>query len=83
LSKVVLLESALPLVVAAVVAAGAGLGVAQPLIDQIAIRSAPAALPGPAYFLTVGGGLLASLLLIATGLPLLKRMTAPDDARFE
>ncbi|MEU6739776.1 FtsX-like permease family protein [Streptosporangium sandarakinum] len=83
LSKVVLLETAAPVVLAALVAAGAGLGVAEPLIGQLAIKSAPAALPGPAYFLTVGGGLLAALLVILAGLPLLKRVTAPEGARFE
>ncbi|GAB2458891.1 hypothetical protein GCM10027187_28240 [Streptosporangium sandarakinum] len=83
LSQVVLLETAAPVVLAALVAAGAGLGVAEPLIDQLRIKSAPAALPGPAYFLTVGGGLLAALLVILAGLPLLKRVTAPEGARFE
>ncbi|MEV0969663.1 FtsX-like permease family protein [Microtetraspora glauca] len=83
LSKVVLLETAAPVVVAALVAAAAGFGVAEPMIDQLAIKSAPAVLPGPAYFLTVGGGLLAALLVVLAGLPLLKRVTAPDNARFE
>ncbi|MET9066217.1 FtsX-like permease family protein [Streptosporangium sandarakinum] len=83
LSKVVLLETAAPVVLAALVAAGAGFGVAEPLIGQLAIKSAPAALPGPAYFLTVGGGLLAALLVILAGLPLLRRVTAPESARFE
>jgi hypothetical protein len=80
---VVLLETAAPVVLAALVAAAAGFGVAEPVIDQLAIKSAPAALPGPAYFLTVGGGLVAALLVTLAGLPLLKRVTAPDNARFE
>ena len=83
LAGVVLLESALPLVLAAVLAAGAGFGVAEPLIDQLAMKGASLAMPGPVYFATVGGGLAASLLVILTGLPLLRRMTAPDNARFE
>ncbi|WP_246083017.1 FtsX-like permease family protein [Nonomuraea diastatica] len=83
LSRVVLLETAAPMVLAALVAAAAGFGVAEPMIDQLAIKSAPPALPGPAYFLTLGGGLLAALLVIFAGLPLLKRVTAPDNARFE
>ncbi|MEV1178259.1 hypothetical protein [Nonomuraea sp. NPDC049784] len=37
----------------------------------------------PVYFASVGGGLAASLLVILTALPLLRRMTAPDNARFE
>ncbi|WP_043630853.1 FtsX-like permease family protein [Nonomuraea candida] len=83
LSRVVLLETAAPVLLAAVVAAAAGFGVAGPVIDQLAIKSAPPALPGPVYFLTVGGGLLAALLVILAGLPLLKRVTSPDHARFE
>lgn len=83
LAGVVLLESALPLVLAAVLAAGAGFGVAEPLIDQLAMKGASLAMPGPVYFATVGGGLAASLLVIAASLPLLRRMTAPDNARFE
>ncbi|MFF4414306.1 FtsX-like permease family protein [Streptosporangium sp. NPDC001559] len=83
LSRVVLLETAAPVVLAALVAAAAGFGVAKPLIDRLAIRNASVALPGPAYFLTVGGGLLAALLVILAGLPLLRRVTAPDNAHFE
>ncbi|MGW4801435.1 FtsX-like permease family protein [Nonomuraea sp. NPDC004297] len=83
LSRVVLLETTVPVVLAALVAAAAGFGVAKPMIDQLAIKSAPVALPGPAYFLTVGGGLLVALLVILAGLPPLRRVTAPDNARFE
>ncbi|MEU1390495.1 MULTISPECIES: FtsX-like permease family protein [unclassified Nonomuraea] len=83
LGAVVLLESALPLVLAAVVAAGAGFGVAAPVIDALAMKGASLAMPGPAYFAGVGGGLVASLLVISTVLPLLRRMTSPDNARFE
>ncbi|WP_344842519.1 hypothetical protein [Nonomuraea dietziae] len=78
-----MLETAAPVVLAALVAAAAGFGVAEPVIDQLAIKGAPTALPGPAYFLTVGGGLLAALLVILAGLPLLRHVTAPDTARFE
>lgn len=83
LGRVVLLESAVPLLLAAVLAAVAGFGVAQPVIDQLRIKGASAALPGLGYFATVGGGLIACLLVLLTGLPLLKRMTSPDNARFE
>ncbi|RSN09365.1 hypothetical protein DMB42_18870 [Nonomuraea sp. WAC 01424] len=83
LGAVVLLESALPLVLAAVVAAGAGFGVAAPFIDAMGMKGASLAMPGPVYFASVGGGLAASLLVILTALPLLRHMTAPDNARFE
>ncbi|MFF0575474.1 FtsX-like permease family protein [Streptosporangium saharense] len=83
LSRVVLLETAVPVVLAALVAAVAGFGVAEPVIDGLEIRNVSVALPGPAYFATVGGGLLVALLVILAGLPLLRRVTAPDDAHFE
>ncbi|WP_432865811.1 FtsX-like permease family protein [Microbispora rosea] len=83
LAAVVLLESALPLVLAAALAAVAGFGVAEPLIDALAMKSASTAMPGPVYFTSLGGGLAASLLVILTTLPLLRRMTTPDNARFE
>ncbi|MEN3539141.1 FtsX-like permease family protein [Microbispora sp. ZYX-F-249] len=83
LAAVVLLESALPLLLAAALAAAAGFGVAEPLLDALAMKSAASALPGPVYFASLGGGLAASLLVILTTLPLLRRMTAPDNARFE
>jgi predicted lysophospholipase L1 biosynthesis ABC-type transport system permease subunit len=83
LTAVVLLESALPLVLAAAVAAAAGFGVAGPFIEELAMKGASLAMPGPVYFATVGGGLAASLLVILTAVPLLRHMTAPDNARFE
>ncbi|KAB8182467.1 FtsX-like permease family protein [Microbispora catharanthi] len=83
LAAVVLLESALPLVLAAALAAGAGFGVAEPLIDALAMKSASIAMPGHVYFASLGAGLAASLLVILTTLPLLRRMTTPDNARFE
>ncbi|MEU7692932.1 FtsX-like permease family protein [Microbispora hainanensis] len=83
LAAVVLLESALPLVLAAVLAAAAGFGVAEPLIDALRMKGTSLAMPGPVYFASLGGGLAASLLVILTTLPLLRRMTTPDNARFE
>jgi predicted lysophospholipase L1 biosynthesis ABC-type transport system permease subunit len=82
LYRVVLLESSLPLLVAAVVAAGAGLAVAAPIVDQLT-STGTVTLPGHGYFLTIAGGLTAALALILTGLPLLRRITEPNNARFE
>lgn len=83
LYRMVLLESVLPLVLAAVLAAGAGLAVAVPVVSQVAAKGASITLPGAGYLLTTGGGLLASLLVIAAALPLLGRITRPDGVRFE
>ncbi|HEY1484776.1 MAG TPA: FtsX-like permease family protein [Micromonosporaceae bacterium] len=85
LRRVLLLESILPLIVATVVAAVAGLASAIPVGIDLAPAGAPGAiqLPGHTYFLTMGAGLLISLALVAATVPLLNRMTVPDNARFE
>ena len=38
---------------------------------------------GHVYYVTMGAGLALALIVIGVTLPLLKRMTGPDSARFE
>lgn len=87
LYKVIILEAALPLIIASVAAAAIGISVAIPVIDALLTTQAPsakyAAHPGLIYYLIIGAGLIISLLLIIITLPLLKRLTRPEDARFE
>ena len=87
LYRVVLLESALPLVMASVVAAATGVAIAEPVIKAILISNHGAgsisAYPTPAYYATVGAGLVVSLAVIAAALPLLGRITTGDNMRFE
>lgn len=84
LYKVVVLESVLPLVAAAVLAAATGIGIAIPLVKALPEIHQPAlALPGPGYFLAMGVGLLVALAVVSSVLPLLGRSTQPNDARFE
>ncbi|MFI9162705.1 FtsX-like permease family protein [Kitasatospora aureofaciens] len=83
LYRVVVFESAVPLALAALVAAVAGYGTAASVIKTLVTNGVSVALPGKSYFLTLGGGLLASFAVVLTALPLLKRITQPDDARFE
>lgn len=80
---VVLLESMVPLLTASIVAAGVGLAVAVPIVRQFGSKSTSVAVPGSAYFLSVGAGVIVSLLVIVAALPLLNRVTDPNDARFE
>jgi len=83
LYRVVLTEAVLPLV-AAVVAAGAlGYLIAILTVSKLAPAATPVPVPGHAYYLTMGTGLVASLLIIVASLPLLGRMTGPDKVRFE
>ena len=81
LRAVVLLESAVPLLIVAAVAIGVGfLAAALFLRAQLDYGLAP---PGVAYYAIVGGGLIASLAIIASTLPVLRRITAPETARNE
>ncbi|MFF0097222.1 FtsX-like permease family protein [Streptomyces canus] len=81
LRRVVLLESAVPLLVVAVVAIGMGFLAAQ-LFVQAQFRYSIQA-PGIQYYATVLAGLVASMGVIASTMPLLRRITGPETARNE
>ena len=83
LDKVVLLESAAPLVAVAAISAIAGFGVAASLIVAVASHGTVVKLPGDAFYLTIGIGLVTALFIVGATLPLLNRMTQPENARFE
>jgi hypothetical protein len=81
LRRVVLLEAAAPLLTAAAVSAGAGLLAAHLFLRaQLSETLRP---PGVQYYLLVTAGLLASLAVIASTLPLLRRSTGPEAVRNE
>lgn len=81
LRRVVTLEAAVPLVLTAVVSAGAGLLAAELFVHaQLAETLEP---PTLSYYLLVVAGLVASLTVIASTLPLLNRITGPETARNE
>ncbi|MDQ7905419.1 FtsX-like permease family protein [Phytohabitans sp. ZYX-F-186] len=81
LRRVVAVESAVPLLLVAVLAIGMGFVAAQLfLTSQLDYTLRP---PGPAYYAAVVGGLVASLAIIASTLPLLRRITGPETARNE
>jgi hypothetical protein len=83
LSKVVLMEAAVPLAAATVVAAGIAYGMSM----WAFVRLAPAgtAIPrlGHDYYTLMGIGLAAAFGVITLTLPLLRRMTSPGNVRFE
>jgi len=83
LYRVVLTEAVLPLVAATVVAGGLGYLVAMLTVGKLAPAGTPAPAPGQAYYLTMGTGLIAAILVILASLPLLGRITGPDKVRFE
>jgi hypothetical protein len=81
LRRVVTLESAVPLVFVAVLAIGMGFVAAQLFLTSQLDYTLHA--PGLAYYLAVAAGLLASFAIIASTLPLLRRITGPETARNE
>ena len=83
LYRVVLTEAVLPLVAATVAAGGLGYLVAMLTVSKLAPAGTPAPAPGHAYYLTMGTGLIAAVLVILASLPLLGRITGPDKVRFE
>jgi hypothetical protein len=83
LYRVVLLEAVLPLAAATIVAAGIAYGGAVIAVNQFAKKGTPLPVLQHSYYLTVGAGLVASLLIISASLPLLRRLTGADHVRFE
>ena len=83
LYKVVYLEGILPLVTATVVAAGTGYGISVLTVNKMSPNGTPLPTLGHVYYLTMGAGLAISLAVILVTLPLLDRITQPDNARFE
>lgn len=81
LRRIVGLESAVPLLVTAVVATGSGLLAAQLFLESQLDYSLRA--PAAGYYLAVFAGVAGSLGIIALTLPLLKRITGPETARNE
>ncbi|MEV4347289.1 ABC transporter permease [Actinoplanes sp. NPDC049596] len=81
LRRVVALESAVPMLVAAAFAVGMGLLAAQLFLKaQMGYTLEPLS---PAFWLIVAAGLVACLAIIASTLPLLERITGPETARSE
>jgi hypothetical protein len=81
LRRVVTLESAVPLVVVAVVSAGAGFLAAALFLHAQLGYSLVA--PQPAYYAITLAGLVLALAIIAGTFPLLTRITGPEAARNE
>ncbi len=81
LRRVITLEAAAPLLITAVVSIGAGLLAAHLFLRAQLHESLQA--PGLQYYLVITAGLVASIAVIASTLPLLNRLTGPEVARNE
>ena len=80
LQRVVALESAVPLLVTAVISIGVGFAAAAMFA---AAQIGPFTAPGAAYYIITGAGVAVSLGIIAATMPLLRRITGPEVARNE
>jgi hypothetical protein len=83
LSRVVLLEAAVPLVAATVLAAGIAYGTSMWAFVRLAPKGTAIPQLGHDYYTIMGTGLVAAFGVITVTLPLLRRMTAPGNVRFE
>lgn len=83
LYRVVALEAVLPFAAATILAACTGYGLAALAAVKIAPSGTPVPMPSGAYYVTMGAGVVASLLVIASTLPFLGRITRTENARFE
>ena len=83
LSRVVLLEAAVPLVAATVLAAAIAYGTSVTAFLRLAPQGTAIPQLGHDYYTIMGIGLVAAFGVIAVTLPLLRRMTAPSTIRFE
>ena len=83
LSRVVLMEAAVPLLAATIVAAGIAYGTS--VLAFVRLAPAGTAIPqlGSDYYALMGIGLAVAFGVITVTLPLLRRMTAPSSVRFE
>ncbi|MGI5239970.1 FtsX-like permease family protein [Dactylosporangium sp. CA-139066] len=83
LFRVVTFEAMVPLLLATAVAIVAGAGVAASVTHTLAPGGPLLHPPGAGYFATMAVGFAAAPAVIASALPLLRRMSDPDGARFE
>jgi hypothetical protein len=83
LYRVVYLEGILPLLTATVVAAATGYGISVLTVDKMSPKGTPLPSLGHVYYLTIGAGLAISAVVILVTLPLLDRITQPNNVRFE
>jgi hypothetical protein len=79
LRRVVTLESAAPLIISAVLSVAAAF-LAAGLFTRSALGDTLRP-PGTEYYVIVAAGIAASLAIIASSFPLLRRLTGPESAR--
>jgi hypothetical protein len=81
LRRVIVVESAVPLLAVAAVAIGTGFG-ASAMYSTMEMQF-PLVSPNAAYYVTTSAGVVLALALILATFPLLQRITGPETARSE
>jgi hypothetical protein len=81
LRRVIVLESAVPLLAVAAVAIGTGFG-ASAMYATMEMKLSLVS-PGAAYYVLIAAGIVLALGLITATFPLLRRITGPETARTE
>ena len=81
LRRVILLEAAAPLIGLTIISAATGLLTAQLLVR--AVRGSTIHLPAAPYYLALTLGVATALALTTATMPLLRRITTPENARTE
>jgi FtsX-like permease family protein len=81
LRRVIVLESAVPLLAVAAVAIGTGFGASA--MYAVTEMHLSLVAPGAAYFVLTAAGIVLALALILATFPLLRRITGPETARTE
>jgi len=77
------MEAVLPLAATTVIAAGIAYGTSVLAVSRLASEGVAIPGPGRVYYETLGAGLALALLIIFLTIPLLRRMSAPGNIRFE
>jgi hypothetical protein len=83
LLRVVAFETLVPLLAATAMAIAAAAGVAASVAHTLAPGGPLLRMPGGGYFVTLAIGFAVALAVVASALPLLRRMSDPNGARFE
>jgi hypothetical protein len=77
------MEAALPLAATTIIAAGIAYGTSILAVSRLAAEGVAIPSLGRVYYETLAVGLIIALLIILSTIPLLRRMSAPANVRFE
>ncbi len=83
LSRVVLLEAVAPLAAAVIIAGGIAYGMSALTVARLGPAGSPTPVLDHTYYLIMGLGLVGALAVLASTIPVLSRVSSPDNVRFE